>query len=152
MLKLNAKTGAGRVLACGSFVAAVVLGNVLANPVQAEGVSFKDTILPIVKDRCISCHGPQKSKGELRLDTLEAFKAGGENGPIIVAGKPEESSFYKLTILPKDDPDIMPGKGDPLTEEQTKAIAAWITEGANFGDWKGEEAAPAAQASAQPQN
>jgi len=152
MLKLNAETGACRMLACGSFVAAVMLSNVLATAVQAEGVSFKDTILPIVKERCISCHGPQKSKGELRLDTLESFQKGGENGPIIVAGKPEESPFYKLTILPKDDPDIMPGKGDPLTEEQTKAIAAWITEGASFGDWKGEEAAPAAQASAKPAN
>lgn len=147
MLKLNAKTGVRRVLACGSVIAALTLGVVLAAPAGAEGVSFKDTILPIVKDRCISCHGPQKSKGELRLDTLEGFQKGGENGPIFVAGKPDESSFYKLTILPKDDPDIMPGKGDPLTEEQTKAIAAWITEGANFGDWKGEEAAPA-----QPQN
>lgn len=144
MLKLKLNFGAGRVLACGAVFAGMVLGFGL--PAQAEGVSFKDTILPILKERCFSCHGPEKAKGKLRLDSLEAIQKGGEEGPIIVAGKPEESSFYKLTILPKDSEDIMPAKGDPLTAEQTKAIAAWITEGANFGDWKAE--APAAPAPA----
>jgi mono/diheme cytochrome c family protein len=147
MSKLNAKCVSGRALVYAAVVASLALGNVMS--AHAEGVSFKDTILPIIKERCISCHGPEKSKGELRLDSLEAINKGGENGPVIVAGKPEESTLYKLTVLPKDDPDIMPAKGDTLTEEQTKAISAWITEGANFGDWKAEAPAPAAQASAQ---
>lgn len=144
MFKLNSNCGVRRVLVCGVVAAGMALGFGL--PAGAEGVSFKDTILPILKERCFSCHGPEKSKGKLRLDSLEAIQKGGEDGPIIVAGKPEESSFYKLTILPKDNEDIMPAKGDPLTEEQTKAIFAWITEGANFGDWKAE--APAAPAPA----
>ena len=80
----------------------------------------------------------------LRLDSVEAINKGSEHGVVLVPGKPEESSFYKLLVLPKDDPDIMPAKGDQLTEEQTKAVFDWITEGANFGDWKAEEAAPAA--------
>lgn len=149
MLKLNAKCGARRVVVYGSIFAGLVLGGVAAAPAQAEGVSFTETIRPILKERCFSCHGPEKSKGELRLDSLEAIKKGGENGAILVAGKPEESTFYKLVVLPKDDEDIMPGKGDPLTEEQTKAIFTWITEGANFGDWTAEAPAPAAQAPAQ---
>ena len=142
MFKLNSNRGASRALVCGAVLAGMMLGFGL--PARAEGVSFKDTILPMLKERCFSCHGPEKSKGELRLDSLEAIQKGGEDGPIFVAGKPDESSLYKLTILPKDNEDIMPAKGDPLTEEQTKAIFAWITEGANFGDWKAEvPAAPA---------
>ncbi|MBL7648910.1 MAG: hypothetical protein JNK74_22265 [Candidatus Hydrogenedentes bacterium] len=145
MIGLRSMSIMGRKLAYGSVVAGLVLG---ASPrAGAEGVSFNDTIWPILQERCISCHGGDKDKGGLKLDSLESFTKGGENGPIFVAGKPEESALYKLTILPKDDPDIMPAKGDPLTEEQTKAIHTWITEGANFGDWKGG-AAPADQAAA----
>jgi mono/diheme cytochrome c family protein len=135
----------GRTLAFGSVVAGLVLGT--APRAGAEGVSFNDTIWPILQERCISCHGGEKDKGGLKLDALDTFTAGGENGPVFVAGKPEESTLYKLVILPKDDPDIMPAKGDPLTEEQAKAIHTWIAEGANFGDWKGG-AAPAAAAAA----
>jgi len=145
MIGLKSISNMGRMMAYGSVVAGLVLG---ASPrAAAEGVSFNDTIWPILQERCLSCHGGDKDKGDLKLDSLEAFTKGGENGPIFVAGKPEESALYKLTILPKDDPDIMPAKGDPLTEEQTKAIHTWITEGANFGDWKGG-AAPADQAAA----
>jgi mono/diheme cytochrome c family protein len=137
MLKLNANSGVSRVLVLAGFVLGSVTG------AQAEGVSFAEKILPVLKERCFSCHGPEKAKGELRLDSVEAINKGSEHGAVLVPGKPEESSFYKLLVLPKDDPDIMPAKGDPLTEEQTKAVFDWITEGANFGDWKAEEAAPA---------
>jgi mono/diheme cytochrome c family protein len=103
--------------------------------------SFVDAVWPIFQARCVSCHGPEKQKGELRLDSPEAILKGGENGPILVAGKPDESSLYKLSILPADDPDIMPAKGDPLTDEQKQALHAWITAGADFGDWTAEAAA-----------
>lgn len=136
MLKLSAKRGASRIL----IAASVALG--VATGAGAE-VSFQEKILPILKERCFSCHAGTKDKGELKLDSVEAINKGGENGVVIVAGKPEESTFYKLLMLPGDDPDIMPAKGDPLTDEQKKLIFDWITEGAKFGDWKAEEAAPA---------
>lgn len=142
MIGLNSKNSMGRALAFGSVVAGLVLGS--APRAGAEGVSFTDSVWPIVQERCISCHGGEKDKGGLKMDSLEAFTKGGEDGPIFVAGKPEESALYKLIILPKDDPDIMPAKGDPLTADQAKIIQTWIAEGANFGDWKG--GAPAAAA------
>ncbi|HRK33700.1 MAG TPA: DUF1553 domain-containing protein, partial [Candidatus Hydrogenedentes bacterium] len=72
----------------------------------------------------------EKQKGGLRLDTLEAIKAGGENGPVFVAGKLAESSLHALIIKPKGDPDIMPANGEPLTPEQIAVIAKWIEAGA----------------------
>ncbi len=108
---------------------------------EAAGGVFASTIWPVLQERCVSCHGPEKQKGELRLDSPESIMKGGENGPIIVAGKPEESTFFKLTVLPADDPDIMPAKGDPLTAEQTAAISAWILAGADFEGWTAEAAA-----------
>ena len=98
-------------------------------------VDFGTDIWPIVEERCIQCHGPKKQKGELDLSTKVGFEAGGENGETIVAGAADESSFYTLTILPEDDADIMPAKGDPLTKEQTDLIKDWINGGAEFGDF-----------------
>jgi hypothetical protein len=138
MLKLSAKRGVGRVL----MAASVTLGVAMGAGAEEE-VSFEEKILPILKERCFSCHAGTKSKGDLKLDSVEAINKGGEHGAVLVAGKPEESSFYKLLDLPADDPDIMPAKGDPLTDEQKKLIFDWITEGAKFGDWKAEETDPA---------
>ena len=107
----------------------------------AGGVSFAKTLWPVFQERCISCHGPESQKGEFRLDSPEAIMKGGENGPAVVPGNPAESLLCKLISLPADDPDIMPAKGDTLTPEQIAAVAAWIAEGANFGDWTAETAA-----------
>ena len=96
----------------------------------ADQVSFKQEIMPIIETRCISCHSGEKPKGELRLDTRANALIGGEYGPTIVVGKPEESSLYSLTALPPDDDSIMPPKGDPLTKKQTDAIRRWIEQGA----------------------
>ncbi|MCC6144027.1 MAG: hypothetical protein IT368_09490, partial [Candidatus Hydrogenedentes bacterium] len=85
----------------------------------AYAVDFETEVWPILQSRCIECHGADRVKGDLRLDSQDLLLKGGESGPVIVAGKPEESKLYQLIILPADDPDIMPAKGDPLTPEQT---------------------------------
>ncbi|MCC6793724.1 MAG: DUF1553 domain-containing protein [Candidatus Hydrogenedentes bacterium] len=100
-------------------------------PAAATGnVDFSKDIYPIFVASCVKCHGPEKQKGELRLDSIDAIKAGGENGPIFVAGKPAESSLCVLISKPKGDPDIMPANGDPLTPEQIALVAKWIEQGA----------------------
>jgi hypothetical protein len=96
-----------------------------------EATYVKD-VQPILVDRCVSCHGPEKQKGDLRLDSPEAIRKGGKNGPILFAGNPGKSTIYSLTLLPKGDDDIMPAKGDPLTQQQTDAIRDWIAAGAKF--------------------
>ena len=113
-----------------------------AAPMKKEDAGvFATTVWPIFQERCISCHGPEKQKGELRLDSPEAILKGGEDGPVLVASKPEESSLVKLISLPAEDEDIMPAKGDPLTPEQIAAITAWIAAGADFEGWTAESAA-----------
>jgi len=98
----------------------------------ATAPTYAKDVQPIFADRCVSCHGPEKQKGELRLDSVEAIRKGGKNGPILVAGNPGKSTIYSLTLLPKDDDDIMPAKGDPLTQKQTDIIRDWIADGAKF--------------------
>jgi len=113
-------------------------------PAPSDPKFFESQVWPIFESRCVTCHGADKQKGKLRLDTPEAINAGGESGPSLVAGKPDESKLYTLVALPKDDPDIMPATGDPLTAEQQGVIKAWIEAGGAFGDWKGAVMAVAA--------
>lgn len=104
----------------------------LAAAVQAGDVSYEKQIKPIFDKSCVSCHGPDKSKGELRLDTPENILRGSEHGKIFVAGDPAKSKIVELISLPPGHDDIMPSKGDPLTKEQIELIKNWITKGAKF--------------------
>jgi len=91
-------------------------------------VDFVKDIQPILTKTCIECHNAEKSKGDLRLDNKEgALHA-------VKAGKGAESELYKRVVLPKDDDDIMPPKGDPLSKTQTDLLKAWIDEGAVWPD------------------
>src|SRR5688500_3556869 len=110
---------------------------VTARAADADKVDFAKQVQPILAETCYSCHGAEKQKGKLRMDSLEAFSKGGENGPIVVAGDPAKSPMLTRTTLPPDHDDIMPPKGDPLKKEQTDLIAKWISQGASFGEWKG---------------
>src|SRR5437667_1914718 len=79
-----------------------------------DKVDFARQIRPILEQNCVKCHGPEKQKAKLRLDSKEAALKGGKDGVIIVAGKAEKSEMYRRITLPKGDDDIMPNEGDPL--------------------------------------
>lgn len=94
---------------------------------------FQDVVNPIIKARCVQCHNPNKSKGDLRMDQVEFLKKGGENGPIFVVGKGEESEMIKRCLLPLEDENHMPPKGKTqLTEGQIAILSWWIDQGAPF--------------------
>jgi uncharacterized membrane protein/mono/diheme cytochrome c family protein len=112
-------------------------------PADAEPLSFfEENVLPIFDEHCFKCHGSEKQKGDLRMDSPEAIRKGGEwqaedNLMVLTPGKPEDSTLYTLTVLDPEDDDIMPPKGEPLTKEQTDLIYQWIKDGADFGKWTG---------------
>ncbi|MCZ7639847.1 MAG: c-type cytochrome [Verrucomicrobia bacterium] len=94
-------------------------------------MTFVKDIKPIFEKSCVKCHGPEKQKGELRLDSREATLKGGDIGKVIEAGKIDKSPL--LWSVARLDPDTaMPpeGKDEPLTKEQVSLIRAWIEQGA----------------------
>lgn len=97
-------------------------------------VSYEKDLMPIFEKSCNKCHGPKKQKGGLRLDSIKHLKTGAKSGQVAVSGAPDESLLYTLTILPEEDDNIMPSKGDPLTKEETELIRLWILQGAKFED------------------
>lgn len=94
---------------------------------------YRDVVNPILKARCMQCHNANKSKGDLRMDDIELFKKGGENGPAFIAGKSADSDMMKRCLLPLEDDDHMPPKGKAqLSENQITLLSWWIDQGAPF--------------------
>lgn len=102
---------------------------VFANP--PAPVDFAQ-VRAILESKCLECHNPNKVKGDLLMDTAEAMMKGGDSGPSLVAGKPEESELLKRVLLPADHDDIMPPKGGPLAAAETEVLKRWIAEGAKW--------------------
>lgn len=90
----------------------------------------------LLEAKCLSCHYPDKTKGELDMSTRESLLKGGDAGPAIDLERPEKSEIVLRVSLPHDDDDIMPPekKGKPLTAEEISALTAWIKEGAKWPD------------------
>jgi mono/diheme cytochrome c family protein len=123
---------AGSALALGSLIAGA------PDSASAQGtVQFDRDVWPILKAKCVTCHGPEDHFNELRLDSKDAILKGGKNGKILTPGDPTKSPMYVRVSLPPDDLDIMPAEGDPLTAAQIDTIKRWIAEGADFGSWVG---------------
>ncbi len=83
---------------------------------------------------CYRCHDSEKSEGDLKLTSRENVMKGGENGPIVVPGKPEESELVRRVSLPGGHEDAMPKKDSSLTESQVALIRTWIDVGAPWAD------------------
>lgn len=94
---------------------------------------YKNVINPILEDKCIQCHNPNKTKGELNLSTVEHILKGGENGDILISGNVNESTMYTSLLLPLEEDSHMPPSGkSQLTRNEIWLIKHWIDTGADF--------------------
>ncbi len=102
---------------------------------EKQGVTYASDIKPIFDESCMKCHGAEKPKGRLRLDSLTAVLKGGEDGQVVKPGN-SAASMLVHNIAQIGDPDLyMPppknkAKIPPLTKEQIGLIRAWIDQGA----------------------
>ena len=104
-------------------------------PAAKQGVTYAADIKPIFEKSCVSCHGAEKQKGKLRLDSLEAALKGGADGKVIEVGKSAESMLVHNIAHVGDEDMFMPppdnkDKIPQLTKEQVGLIRAWIDQGA----------------------
>ncbi len=99
------------------------------------GVTYATDIKPIFDHSCIKCHGAERAKGKLRLDSLASTLKGGEDGKVILPGNSRGSMLVHNVAHAGDPDDYMPpprnkGHIPPLTKEQIGLIRAWIDQGA----------------------
>lgn len=108
-----------------------VASSVHADPGAKVPVDFKRDIEPILKERCLECHGAGKQRGGYRLDTRTGALESGDTGRKgIVPGKSAESQL--IARVRGTEGKRMPPKGDPLGEKQAQLLARWIDAGAPY--------------------
>ncbi|MEM7699776.1 MAG: DUF1553 domain-containing protein [Verrucomicrobiota bacterium] len=105
-------------------------------------VDYFDEIQPLLEKKCYDCHQGSETKGELRLDRRSDAFAGGElDGPGIVSGEPLDSSLI-FRVGHEAGIDIMPPKGDPLSDDEIALLTRWIEEGAVWPSYDVEDFEP----------
>jgi mono/diheme cytochrome c family protein len=99
------------------------------------GVTYANDIKPIFDASCIKCHGEQKPKAKLRLDSLEGVLKGGDDGKVIEPGNSAKSMLVLNIAHLGDEDEFMPPPKNKmglkkLTDEQIGLVRAWIDQGA----------------------
>ena len=129
---------AGLLLATGAVVGATgYLGGGAPAPeavvagMQTDAVDFARDVMPIFDKTCVECHGPDKVKARLRMDSVAALQQGGKSGALLKPGDPENSLIMRR-VLGLDGEDQMPLDKDPLTETQIDTLRRWIAAGAQY--------------------
>jgi hypothetical protein len=92
-----------------SALAAPVDWSKLPPAAKTEGVTFAKDIEPIFKESCVRCHGAERPKAQLRLDTLEGVLKGAKRGPVLTAGDSANSLLVK-SVSQLDPETAMPPK------------------------------------------
>jgi len=119
-----------------------------ADAPNPEGVKlFEAKIRPILAENCIGCHGPDKQKGKLRLDTREGLIKGGLEDEkqivVVVPGDPAKSMIIEAISYKNEDTQMPPPKKNKetgktedkkLTDEQIKDMTEWVKLGAPYGE------------------
>ena len=101
------------------MMVAPVVGSSFAAPIPKGLEGYKSHVAPFFKENCVRCHGPEKSKGKITVHSLDGDLSAGQ-----------ELERWELIIdvlehgeMPPEDEDQQP------SEEERKAIIAWIEQG-----------------------
>jgi hypothetical protein len=95
---------------------------------------FEKRVRPILHERCLKCHGPEKQKSGLRVDSREALLRGGDTGPAVTPGNATASLLIKAVRQTSDDLQMPPPKDGPkLADAVIADLEGWINTGAVFG-------------------
>jgi hypothetical protein len=109
-----------------------IVGLGSAPELRSEPTFFSARVAPILDRHCVTCHGPEKKKAGLRLDSFEHIMKGAESGDVIKPGNVKGSEFFRRITLPVTDEEVMPSDGKPLlSADEIKIIELWIASGAS---------------------
>src|SRR5947209_2986761 len=102
-------------------------------PTPAQLEFFESKVRPVLAANCFNCHGPDKQKAGLRLDSLASMLEGGDSGPAVRPGRPDESPL--IEAIRYGEERQMPPKSK-LKEDEIAALTEWVKGGAI---WPGTE-------------
>jgi uncharacterized membrane protein len=106
--------------------------NPSASSKGGPGTFYGARVQPLFTSHCISCHGQDKHKSNLRLVTYDALMRGSKHGAVIKPGDAKGSELFRRITLPPNHDDFMPKEGKrPLSADEVRVIELWITAGAS---------------------
>ncbi|MFP6858312.1 MAG: c-type cytochrome domain-containing protein [Roseibacillus sp.] len=114
-------------ISLGALAVLMTLGCLVTKPTsEEESLGFGGDIEGIMSKFCFECHGVEHQEADLDLRTVDSILTGGESGPAIVPGHPEES-----LLLDMIHDEHMPPEGEMLTEKGIEQVRQWIASGAS---------------------
>jgi hypothetical protein len=115
-----------RLLGC-IFVLGLLPSLTAQEPPAVAKVTFDKDLKLVFKKHCVSCHNPERPRGDLDLSSFAGVMAGGTSGKVALAGKPDDSPLY---LLPAHlgDPEMPPGK-PKIAQRELDLIRDWIAGG-----------------------
>lgn len=87
---------------------------------------FESRVRPLLINKCYECHAGENREGGLRLDTADALHVGGDSGPSVVAGNPDDSLL--ISAIRYEDLEMPPD--ERLSEEEQRVLETWVRSGA----------------------
>ena len=137
--ELQESPRAAPLLVCTIFVRALIVlglagpalapirGAAAATPPPARPVTFARDVAPILNRWCVSCHSGKEAEGDLWLDSADGALRGGDAGPVVVPGNPDDSLLL-AKIEHRHRPTMPPRRRLPAPS--VALIRAWIAGGA----------------------
>jgi len=101
---------------------------VLCGESLAAKVTFDDNVLPILKDKCVACHNPDKKRGGVVLNNYAKIMEGGSAGALVKPGDPDNSLMFQLLSHQREP--AMPPNSPMIPNDLVATVRQWITDGA----------------------
>ena len=92
-----------------------------------ETATFIDNALPVLRQRCGTCHNADKKNGGLDVTSYAAIMRGGGSGEVITPGDASASHLFR--VVNHEDEPTMPPDAPPIPEAERQVLKAWIEGG-----------------------
>jgi len=76
-----------------------------------QDVTYAKEIRPLLEASCLRCHGEERAKADLRLDSLQAALEGGKDGKVVIPGDSKNSLLVAAAAQINDDVAMPPKHG-----------------------------------------
>ncbi len=116
-----------RIFATILFATTAVCTAAQTAPTHEQIEFFEKQVRPVLAESCYKCHGAEKQKGDLRLDSRAALLKGNDTGPVVFPGDPMKGTFIKSIRHEIDNK--MPEKAPKLSAEKIAALTEWVKMG-----------------------
>ena len=94
---------------------------------------YERAIGPLLQQKCLSCHGPEKEKGNLLLNSPDHIQKGGKHGSILIGNNNKKAPLLERLFLPLSEEKHMPPEGKlQLTKEELSLLSYWVRSGSHL--------------------